>query len=96
LNYYETINIDLTADAINKAKQLALVEGIKYRRLGDYYAQELFEQEEISGYLKNMLENTRKSVYQHVVYDSDTEREFAEQMELFDAVKLYAKLPGWF
>ncbi len=88
--------IDLAAEVINKAKQLVLVNGIKYQRLGDYYAQELFEQDELSGYLKNMLENTRKSVYEHVVYDSDTEREFAEQMEKFDAVKLYAKLPGWF
>ncbi|EAU56098.1 type III restriction-modification system endonuclease [Mariprofundus ferrooxydans] len=88
--------IDLAADAINKAKQLALVDGIKYQQLGEYYAQELFEQEELSGYLKNMLENTSKSVFEHVVYDSDTEREFAEQMEKFDAVKLYAKLPGWF
>ncbi|MDX8401937.1 MAG: restriction endonuclease subunit R, partial [Mariprofundaceae bacterium] len=88
--------IDLAADAINKAKQLALVDGIQYQRLGEYYAQALFEQEELSGYLKNMLENTSKSVYEHVVYDSDTERAFAEQMERFDAVKLYAKLPGWF
>jgi len=88
--------IDLAAEVINKAKQLALVDGIKYQRLGDYYAQELFEQDELSGYLKNMLENTRKSVHEHVVYDSAIEREFAEQMEKFDAVKLYAKLPGWF
>ncbi len=88
--------IDLAADAINKAKQLALVDGIKYQRLGEYYVQELFEQEELSGYLKNMLQNTKKSVYEHVVYDSPTERRFAEEMERFDAVKLYAKLPGWF
>ena len=88
--------IDLAADAINKAKQLALVDGIKYQRLGEYYAQELFEQEELSGYLKNMLENTSKSVYECVVYDSDTERKFAEQMEKHEAVKLYAKLPGCF
>ena len=88
--------IELAATAINKAKQLALVDGIKYQQLDKYYAQELFEQEELSGYLKNMLENAKKSVYEHVIYDSDTEREFAEQMEKFDAVKLYAKLPGWF
>ncbi len=88
--------IDLAAEAINKAKQLALVNGIKYQRLGDYYAQELFEQEELCGYLKDMLENTRKSVYEHVVYDSEIERQFAEQMEKSEDVKLYAKLPGWF
>ncbi|AER66997.1 Type III site-specific deoxyribonuclease [Thermovirga lienii DSM 17291] len=88
--------IDIVADAINKTKQLALVDGIKYQRLGKYYAQELFEQEELSGYLKNMLENTKKSLYEHVICESDVERRFAEDMERHEAVKLYAKLPGWF
>src|SRR6185312_3053429 len=49
--------IDLAADMINRCKRLALVDGIKFQRLGDeqYFAQELFEQEELTGYLKNML-----------------------------------------
>jgi type III restriction enzyme len=31
-----------------------------------------------------------------VVYDSGIEEEFARQLEKNDAVKVYAKLPGWF
>ena len=90
--------IEITAEAINRSKRLALVDGIKYQKLGDeyYYAQELFEQEELTGYLKNMLLNTSKSIYEHVVYDSAPERDFADAMEKNDAVKLYVKLPGWF
>ena len=90
--------IELAADAVNRCKRFALVDGIKYQRLGDeqYYAQELFETEELTGYLKNMLIDTGKSVYQHVVYDSEVEREFADQLEKNDAIKVYAKLPGWF
>ena len=90
--------IDISAEAINRTKRLALVDGIRYQRIGDdeYYAQELFEQEELSGYLKNTLE-TQKSVYQHVVYDSTgVEKRFAEELEANEAVKVYAKLPGWF
>ena len=90
--------IDLCAEAINRSKRRALVDGIKYQRLGDecYYAQELFETEELHGYLTNMLE-TSKSVYEHVVYDSEgVEKGFAEQLEKNEAVKVYAKLPGWF
>ena len=47
----------LAAEAINRCKRALLVDGIKYQRLGDedYYAQELFEKEELTGYLKNML-----------------------------------------
>ena len=50
--------IELAAESINRTKRLALVDGIKYQRIGDeeYYAQELFEKEELTGYLKNMLD----------------------------------------
>lgn len=90
--------IELTAETINRCKRLALVDGIKYQKLGNQhvYAQELFEKEELTGYLKNMLLDTQKSIYEHVVYDSTTERDFADGLEKNDTIKLYAKLPGWF
>ncbi len=90
--------IELAAETINRCKRLALVDGIKYRKLGDghFYAQELFDQEELTGYLKNMLMDTTKSIYEHVVYDSTTERDVADALEKNNAIKLYAKLPGWF
>lgn len=89
--------IELAGEIINRQKRMALVDGIKYQRLGEdqFYAQELFEQEELTGYLKNMLD-AEKSVYEKVVYDSDTERDFASQLEMNNAIKVYAKLPGWF
>jgi len=89
--------IELATESINRTKRFALVDGIKYQRIGDehYYAQELFEKEELTGYLKNML-NADKSTYEQVVYDSDVEKTFAEDLEKNEAVKVYAKLPGWF
>ena len=89
--------IELAAQAINRCKQKALVDGIKYQRIGDasYYAQELFQQEELTGYLKNMLDS-EKSVYEKVVYESAIEQRFADGLEKNAAVKVYAKLPGWF
>jgi len=90
--------IEISADAISRAKRLAIVDGIKYQRLGaeEYYAQELFEQEELTGYLKNMMAVGNRSVYEQVVYQSDTEKSFAEQLEKNEAIKIYAKLPAWF
>ena len=89
--------IELVTESINRCKQKALVDGIKYQRLGDeyYYAQELFETKELTGYLKNMLDTT-KSVYEQVVYEFGIEASFADQLEKNTAVKVYAKLPGWF
>ena len=89
--------IELAAEIINRSKRIALVDGIKYQRIGDeeYYAQELFETEELTGYLKSMID-ANKSVHEQVIYQSDTERTFAEQLEMNGAIKVYAKLPGWF
>ena len=78
--------------------RIFIVDGIKYQKIGDqhYYAQELYEENELYGYIsKNMLES-KKSVFNHVVYDSDVEADFARSFELSDDVKVYAKLPGWF
>ncbi len=90
--------IELAAEVINRRKRLAVVDGIKYQRRGNdhYYAQELFESEELTGYLKNMITETQKSVYEQVVYDSGTEAAFAGDLEKHEAVKLYAKLPRQF
>ena len=90
--------IELAAQAINRCKRLALVDGVKYQRLGDeyYYAQKLFENEELTGYMKNILSDATKSVYDQVVYDSEVEKSFAEELANSTEVKVYAKLPGWF
>ena len=90
--------IEMATEAINRTKRLALVDGIKYHKIGDqeYYAQELFEQEELKGYLKNTVPAS-KSVYEHIIYDSSgVEKNFAEDLEANEAVKVYAKLPAWF
>ena len=89
--------IETAAEAINRRKRLALVEGIKYRRAGNevYYAQELFVKEELTGYLNKMIAS-QKSVYDHVIWESDNEAKFTEQLETSAAVKVYAKLPKWF
>lgn len=90
--------MDTVSEIIKRKMRYLIVDGIKYEKLGDeeYYAQELFEEEELYGYLsKNMLE-TDKSVYNYVIYDSDIESSFAQAMENNKRVKVYAKLPGWF
>ena len=90
--------MDEVAKLISSELRLMIVDGIKYTKIGEdtYYTQELFLNEELSGYLsKNMLES-QKSVYEYVVYDSDTEANFARRFEHNASVKLYAKLPDWF
>ena len=90
--------IDEVSAIIKNQMRHVIVDGIKYQKIGDdhFYAQELFEDEELTGYInKNMLE-AQKSVFNHVVYDSDIEAEFAKSFEASVDIKVYTKLPGWF
>jgi type III restriction enzyme len=88
--------IDLAAQSINRYKQHAIVDGIRYRSLGDahVWAQELFETTELLGYLNTLP--AKKAVYESLLCDSDIERKFADELEKNEAVKLYVKLPNWF
>ncbi len=90
--------IEQVSTIIQHQMRLFVVDGIKYHKIGDehFYAQELFSDNELFGYLqKNMLES-QKSVFDHVVYDSDVERGFAADFERNNDIKLYTKLPDWF
>jgi type III restriction enzyme len=85
-------------EIILRKKMHALVDGIKYEKIGaqSYYAQELFLEEELKGYLEQNMLTVEKSVYSHILYDSATESNFATEMEQNESVKLYTKLPSWF
>lgn len=86
------------AKAIRDAMKDLIVDGIRYQRIGDteYYCQELFEQEELTGYLESNLLESHKGLYDYVIFDSENERKFAEAFERNEDILLYAKLPGWF
>ena len=90
--------IEQVSTIIQHQMRLFVVDGIKYHKIGDdhFYAQKLFRDNELFGYLQKNMTESRKSVFDHVVYDSDVELEFAAALEQSDDIKLYAKLPDWF
>ncbi|AHF04559.1 type III restriction endonuclease subunit R [Marichromatium purpuratum 984] len=90
--------IEQVSEIIKSQMRLFIVDGIKYHRIGDdaFYGQELFKDQELFGYLSKNMVKTEKSVYDHVVYDSDVERKFAERLDQSGDVKVFAKLPDWF
>jgi len=90
--------IEQVSTIIQHQMRLFVVDGIKYHKIGDehFYAQELFSDNELFGYLQKNMVESQKSVFDHVVYDSDVELEFATAFERSDDIKLYAKLPDWF
>ena len=92
--------IDGAVAIIKEVMAKFIVDGIKYHKLNGadgIWAQELFESEELVGYLnQNMVATPNKGIYEYTVYDSDIEREFAEKLDANEDVKVFAKLPDWF
>ena len=76
-----------------------LVDGIKYEKIGGdgpdaEWEMTRFESEELIDYLSAL--QVKKSIYDHVVYDSEIEREFARKLDQREDIKLFVKLPSWF
>lgn len=87
-----------TLKTISSKMRLMIVDGIKYTKIGDdeYYAQELFENNELFGYLSRNMIESQKTPYAYVVFDSQNEESFAQSFENNSSIKMYAKLPPWF
>ena len=90
--------IESCIDIINEQMRIHIIDGIRYRKLGnsDFYSQELFENKELFGYLKSNLKTSEKSPYNYVVYDSSVESGLATEFEKSKNISVYAKLPSWF
>jgi len=83
---------------INEQMQHHIIDGIKYEKIDDatFYSQELFNNEELFGYIESNLKESTKSPYEHVVYDSNIESSLVTSFEQSDNISVYAKLPSWF
>jgi type III restriction enzyme len=71
-----------------------LVDGIKYYKDGTWYEMsEWVEEEETTS---ERLVATDKSIYDHIVVQSETEKKFAERLKKMTNVDIFVKLPNWF
>jgi len=93
--------MDFATNTIKETLEKLMVDGIKYEKLkgeNSFYAMELFENDELHSYLDNVVkvQNKDKTLYDHIIVDSNVESQFAKDLESIDKVKFYFKLPYWF
>jgi type III restriction enzyme len=81
-------------DLIRTEFSKLLIDGIQYEKTGEEYELTRFESEIQSW--EEFLAKAEHCLYDHVVYHSEVERQFVIDLEKWDAVKLYVKLPSWF
>lgn len=90
--------MDAVSSIIKRELHKLMIDGIKYEKLTTgitEWSMQLFRDEEILSYLTNRFE-VKKSVYDAIVYDSEIERKFAEDLDKREDIKLFVKLPSWF
>ena len=81
---------------INEEKATAVIEHITYNVLDDHYGTEIFTDPTIKGRLGVNAIKTKKHLYDHIIYDSTRERDFAADLDINTNVAVYVKLPDGF
>ena len=88
--------ITKAAQLINDQKATAIIEHITYDVLDEQYGTDIFTDPTIKGKLGVNAMKAKKHLYDHIVYDSSNERDFATDLDTNTDVAVYVKLPDGF
>lgn len=81
---------------INDQKATAIIQHITYHVLDDRYDTDVFTEPTLKGRLGTNAMKADKHLYDHILYDSTNERDFAKDLEIKSEVAVYVKLPDGF
>lgn len=84
------------AALINDEKATAIIEHITYDVMDEKYGTEVFTDPTIKGRLGVNAMKVKKHLYDHIVYDSTNEKDFATELDTNRDVAVYVKLPDGF
>ena len=84
------------ADLINDEKATAIIQHITYNMLDERYDADIFTEPAIKGKLGVNAMKAQRHLYDHIVYDSTNERDFATDLDTNTDVAVYVKLPDSF
>jgi len=85
-----------TSNIINEQKATVIIEHITYNKLQEAYSMDIFTDASMKGKLDKNAIQTKKHLYDYLIYDSENEKNFAAELEKQDEVAVYVKLPGGF
>ena len=84
------------AALINDEKATAIIQHITYNVLDDCYDTDVFTEPTLKGHLGTNAMKADKHLYDHILYDSTNERDFATELDIRSEVAVYVKLPNGF
>ena len=83
-----------TGAVINREKAMAVIQHITYNKLDAAYGTDIFKP--AKGWLGQNAMPVKRGLCDYLIYDSEVERRFAEQLDVDEKVALYVKLPKSF
>ena len=84
------------AELINDEKATAIIQHITYNMLDERYDTDIFTEPTLKGKLGTNAMKAQRHLYDHIVYDSINERDFATDLDTNTDVAVYVKLPDSF
>ena len=83
------------AKIIRDAKAAQVTANISYTALDERFNIKIFN-EPLKGRLNVNATPTAKNIYDYLIFDSDVEKNFAAELETYDDISIYVKLPRSF
>ena len=84
------------AALINDEKATAIIQHITYNMLDETYHTDIFTEPTMKGKLDSNAMKAQRHLYDHIIYDSINERNFAADLDTNADVAVYVKLPNSF
>ena len=84
------------AALINDEKATAIIQHITYNMLDETYHTDIFTEPTMKGKLDSNAMKAQRHLYDHIIYDSTNERNFAADLDTNADVAVYVKLPNSF
>ncbi|MEG1120425.1 MAG: restriction endonuclease subunit R, partial [Bacteroidales bacterium] len=84
------------SELINEQKATAIIQHITYDKLDECYNSKIFTEPEFKGKLGTNAMIAERHLFDHVIFDSNNEKKFAEDIDTRTDVAVYVKLPKAF
>lgn len=81
---------------INEQKATVIIQHIAYNKLETAYDTDIFTEPTMKGQLGVNAMVSKRHLYDHIIYDSEKEHEFAGRLDASNEVVVYVKLPRGF
>lgn len=84
------------SNMINEQKATVIIEHISYNKLDEVFSSDIFTEPTLKTLTNKNITNSEKGLYNYLIYDSEVEKKFGQELDDNSEVSVYVKLPKGF